>query len=576
ADQVITIEAIEDKLTSDASFDVIASVDTGLELEYAVSGPASISGTTVTLDGNSGTVTVTVSQAGNENYNEASESTSFLVSDPAKSDQTITFESIDDQVFGDDAFNLSATASSGLEVTFTVVSGPISINGNTITINGAGTAIIAANQGGNETFNPAPEVTQTFEIAKADQSISFVEITDKEFGDDPFDLVATASSGLEVTFVVASGPATVSGNTITIDGAGMVTIAANQAGNANFNAAAEVAETFIIAKADQVITIESVEDKLTTDDPFDVIASVNSGLALTYEVTGPATLSDNTVTLTGASGTVSITVSQAGNDNYNEASESISFTVSDASKQDQSITFDEISDKVFGDAPFALTGTASSGLAIQFTVVSGPVTISGAMVTIEGAGTTVIAANQAGNDEFNPAQEVTRTFQVAKSDQAITIETIENKTISDSPFDVTASVTSGLELTYEVSGPASITEQTVTLSGVVGTVTVTVSQDVNDNYTEASECISFEVTEQILSVELGPKVQFYPNPVTDYLIIDSNELVEVAIFNLEGREIKSEVMSQGRIDVSTLSKGVYLLKFKNGSYQKTERFIKAN
>lgn len=57
-------------------------------------------------------------------------------------------------------------------------------------------------------------------------------------------LSATASSGLTVTFTVVSGPATVSGATLTVTGAGVVTVEATQGGDADFAAASPVRQTF--------------------------------------------------------------------------------------------------------------------------------------------------------------------------------------------------------------------------------------------------------------------------------------------------------------------------------------------
>ncbi|RYY20127.1 MAG: T9SS type A sorting domain-containing protein, partial [Sphingobacteriaceae bacterium] len=60
---------------------------------------------------------------------------------------------------------------------------------------------------------------------------------------------ATASSGLAVSFNVTSGSATISGNTLTITAAGTVVVEASQAGNASFNAAKTVSQSFTVAPA---------------------------------------------------------------------------------------------------------------------------------------------------------------------------------------------------------------------------------------------------------------------------------------------------------------------------------------
>jgi hypothetical protein len=62
------------------------------------------------------------------------------------------------------------------------------------------------------------------------QTISFPALADRTLAETPLTLAATASSGLPVSFAVVSGPATLSGNALTLTGPGTVTVAASQAG----------------------------------------------------------------------------------------------------------------------------------------------------------------------------------------------------------------------------------------------------------------------------------------------------------------------------------------------------------
>lgn len=105
----------------------------------------------------------------------------------------------------------------------------------------------------------------------------------------------------------------------------------------------------------------------------------------------------------------------AGNDNYNAASSlAQSFVVRNPTLTNQAITFDPLPDMRLGDAPFTLTATASSGLTVTFVTQTPAVcTVEGETVTLLAAGFCTIQATQAGNDRFNPATPVTRTFQVA-------------------------------------------------------------------------------------------------------------------------------------------------------------------
>jgi hypothetical protein len=87
---------------------------------------------------------------------------SFALS--AMASQTITFNPLSNKTYGDPSFAVSATASSGLPVSFSVFSGPATISGSTVTITGVGTVTIRASQSGNANWNPAPNVDQSFQV----------------------------------------------------------------------------------------------------------------------------------------------------------------------------------------------------------------------------------------------------------------------------------------------------------------------------------------------------------------------------------------------------------------------------
>lgn len=83
---------------------------------------------------------------------------------------------------------------------------------------------------------------------------------------------------------------------------------------------------------------------------------------------------------------------------------------------DQTINFDAIATKISTDVPFTVSATASSNLAVSFSVVSGPATISGNTVTLTSkAGTVTVKASQAGNGSYNAAIDVTQIFTVTAS-----------------------------------------------------------------------------------------------------------------------------------------------------------------
>jgi hypothetical protein len=161
--------------------------------------------------------------------------------------QTITFAALANKTYGGPDFAVSATASSGLLVSL-AASGNCTVSGATVHLTGAGSCTITASQAGNATYNPAPDVSQSFAIAKASQSISFGPLANKTYGAPDFRVSATASSSLPVSFA-ASGRCTVRGATVHLTGAGSCRITASQPGNANYNPALDLSRTFSIAPA---------------------------------------------------------------------------------------------------------------------------------------------------------------------------------------------------------------------------------------------------------------------------------------------------------------------------------------
>jgi hypothetical protein len=159
--------------------------------------------------------------------------------------QTITFDQPAEQTLGSDA-NLTATASSGLAVSFTSDTPAIcTVAGATVTPQSTGTCIITSTQAGDATYYAALDVARSFAIKSA-QTITFNQPADLTLGNN-VDLAATASSGLAVSYTSSTGAiCTVAGNTVTSRSAGTCTITASQAGNANFYAAGSVAKSFAV------------------------------------------------------------------------------------------------------------------------------------------------------------------------------------------------------------------------------------------------------------------------------------------------------------------------------------------
>ena len=115
--------------------------------------------------------------------------------------------------------------------------------------------------------------------------------------------------------------------------------------------------------------------------------------------------------------------------------------------------------KTFGDAPFGLSATGgASGNAVVFaSTTPGTCSVSSSTVTIEHAGSCTITANQAGNDDYNMAAEVSQSFTIAKAAATLTLSDLTH-TYDGSPKAATVTVTpSGLSVvsvTYDGSATA--------------------------------------------------------------------------------------------------------------------------
>lgn len=85
--------------------------------------------------------------------------------------QTITFAALPNVTYGAGPITLTATASSGLTVTYTVT-GPATLNGSTLTITGAGTVTVTASQAGNSSYSAATAVVRSFAVNKAPLTVT--------------------------------------------------------------------------------------------------------------------------------------------------------------------------------------------------------------------------------------------------------------------------------------------------------------------------------------------------------------------------------------------------------------------
>ncbi|MCF6225569.1 MAG: hypothetical protein L3J22_04600 [Xanthomonadales bacterium] len=201
------------------------------------------------------------------------------------------------------------------------------VAGNTVSLLAAGTCTVTADQAGDASFNPAPQVTLNITVSGGltDQAITgFAAAPPSGNVGESSTLSATADSGLTVTFGTSTPTiCTVSGNTVSLDAAGTCTVTADQAGDASFNAAPQVTLDITVSVSDQTISgFSAAPASGNIGGSSTLSATASSGLPVTFGSDTPTicTVAGNVVSYI-AMGQCDLTADQAGDANYNAATQ---------------------------------------------------------------------------------------------------------------------------------------------------------------------------------------------------------------------------------------------------------------
>ncbi|MGH9736926.1 MAG: hypothetical protein ACRD8A_20340 [Candidatus Acidiferrales bacterium] len=238
---------------------------------------------------------------------------------------TLTFAAIPSEIYGNPPFIVSASSASSGAITYSIVSGPATISGNTVTITGVGPVVVRASQAASGDYASATATTN-FTVAIEVPTLTFALIPAQIYGNPPFIVSASSASSGAITYSVVGGPATISGNTVTITGVGPVVVQASQAASGDY-ASATATTNFTIATEVPALTFAAIPptDYIDGNPPFTISASSVSAGAVTYSVvSGPATISGNTITITGA-GAIVLEASQAASGDYAATTTTIVF-----------------------------------------------------------------------------------------------------------------------------------------------------------------------------------------------------------------------------------------------------------
>ncbi|MFZ0478610.1 MAG: Ig-like domain repeat protein [Terriglobales bacterium] len=417
-----------------SQFTVAATASSGLTVAYTSSGSCTNSGATYTMTSGTGTCSVIANQAGNTNY--AAAPTVTQTTSATAASQTITFTTNPPASAAYNAqFTVAATATSGLAVAYTS-SGSCSNSGATYTMtSGTGTCSVIANQAGSTNYSAAPTVTKTTSATPASQTITFTTNPPASAAyNSQFTVAATATSGLAVAYT-SSGSCSNSGATYTMtSGTGTCSVIANQSGNTNYSAAAQITKSVTAAPASASVSVGSTLNPSSYGQAVSFTASV-TGTSPTgtvqFTVDGsafgsPVTLASGSAasgsvsTLTNGTHTVSATYSGDSNNSGSTGTLSGGQVVSAAgagvsvasslnpTTYGQSVTFTATisgaNGLVRGRRPMAVSGTvawsSNTGCGTTTVTTGNPGTATCTTTSLP-VGTDTITANYSGDSNHN-------------------------------------------------------------------------------------------------------------------------------------------------------------------------------
>jgi hypothetical protein len=244
--------------------------------------------------------------------------------------QTITFSLASPVNYGVTPITLNATASSGLPVTYSSSNTSIAtVAGNILTIVGAGSVVITANQAGDATYAAAPSSTQTLIVDPIALTVSGAQVTDKYYDGSTSAVITGTLVGV------------INGDAVSLVGLGTFADpnAANGIGvTANSILFGAQATNYILVQPTglsgnilpAIQTIAFTVAPMVTGDPAQTLTSTSNFAPFTPTYTSSntsvATIAGNVLTIVGA-GTTDITVTNPGNANNANGSTTVSLIV---------------------------------------------------------------------------------------------------------------------------------------------------------------------------------------------------------------------------------------------------------
>lgn len=266
-------------------------------------------------------------------------------------------------------------------------------------------SILGAYSGGSN-YKPGTG-TGTLVVTVAPATVSLGNLTQNYDGTPKPVTVSTNPAGIAVSV-------TYNGSTTPPTNPGSYSVVASL-NNPNYAGPDAAGVLTIAGKAIPSITWSDPADIVYPTPLSDIQANATADVPGTFSYTPPA----GTVLGAGVQ-TLRVDFTPTDTANYMSTFKTVQITVLSGN---QTIVFEPLAGKTFGDPDFALTAIASSGLPVTF-AATGNCEVAGGIVRITGAGSCAITASQGGDSSFHPALDVVQPFPIAKASAVLSLSSL--------------------------------------------------------------------------------------------------------------------------------------------------------
>jgi len=454
------------------------------------SDPTSLVGITdslaaTTLPTNEQFATLQISASG-----EVYRGVAYVPSTTARQTQTISFPNPGPVAYGVAPITLAATSPSGWPIAYTLISGPATLSGNVLTITGAGSVVVQADQSGNTDYAAATSVQDTIVVNPEATTVSW---------SNPLPI----TYGTPLTTAQLNATASVAGTFAYLPAAGATLTAGLQTLTVTFTPSSS---NYAPSTASVTLQVNQATPTIAWSNPVAITYGTplsGTQLNATANVAGTfAYLPAAGAVLGAGSQTLSVTFTPTDSVDYTTASASVTLQVNQAKPA------------ISWSNPLPITyGTPLSGTQLNATAnTTGTFAYLPAATTVLGAGSQTLSVT------FTPADTTdytsataSVTLQVNQATQTITFTTSAPATaVYGTSFKVAAVSTLGLPVTYTSAGACTNSGATYTMTSGSATCTVTASEVASANYLAASP-----VSQYTAGTRATPTVSFTGAPATE-------------------------------------------------------------